>query len=97
MIWGLTVPLLYQEVANFSNLAPGLSKKLAFSLTFEPILRDRFFDTMLALSNKQSTFVLLAFLAVVFHNLFKCYLKGHFLTKNAPQTTIITILKAESR
>ena len=40
--------------------------------TFEPILQDVFFDKILALSNKKSTFVLVSgFLTVVFSNVFQ--------------------------
>ena len=60
----------------FTNLGQGLSQKVGFFLIFEPILRAGFFDKMLALSNKKSTFVLVSgFLAVLF---------SHFLTKKAP-------------
>ena len=51
----------------FTNFGQGLSSKVGFFLIFSPILRVGFFDKMLALSNKKSTFVLISgFLAVVF-------------------------------
>ena len=51
----------------FTNFGQGLSSKVGFFLIFWPILRAGFFDKMLALSNKKSTFVLISgFLAVVF-------------------------------
>ena len=64
----------------------GLSSKVCFSLIFWPILRAGFFDKMLALSNKKSTFVLISgffgcYICTIF---FKNYLKGPFLTKKPP-------------
>ena len=61
-------------------------QKLAFLNFFLPILRAGFFDKMLALSNKKSTFVLISgffgcYICTIF---FKNYLKGPFLTKKAP-------------
>ena len=52
---------------------------------------------MSALSNKNSTFVLVFdfFGCCIFTILFKYYLKGRILTKNPPQSTIITIFNAE--
>ena len=44
----------------FTNLGQGLSQKVGFLLIYEPILRAGFFDKMLALSNKKSTFVLVS-------------------------------------
>ena len=50
-------------------------------LIFEPILRAGFFDKMLALSNKKTTFVLIS-------KLFGCCIftiwPKYYLTKNAP-------------
>ena len=43
-----------------ANLGQGLSKKVNFFLIFERILGGGFFDKMWALSNKQSTFVLVS-------------------------------------
>ena len=60
MIWGSMVPPLSQKVAIFTNFGQGLSSKVGFFLIFRPILRAGFFDKMLALSNKKSTFVLIS-------------------------------------
>ena len=83
----------------FNNLGQGLSSKVGFFLIVWPILRAGFFDKMLALSNKKSTFVLVFgfFSCCIFTILFKYYLKGRFLTKKTPQTTIITKFNAELR
>ena len=64
----------------------GLSSKVGFFLIFWPILRAGFFDKMLALSNKKSTFVLISgfFGFCIFTILLKNYLKCRFLTKKAP-------------
>ena len=53
------------------------------ALIFYPILRAGFFDKMLALSNKKSTFVLVSgfFGCRIFTILLKYYLKGHFQLK----------------
>ena len=61
-------------------------QKLAFSCLFWPILQAGFFDKMLALSNKKSTFVLVSgyFGCCIFTILFKYYLKGRCLTIKAP-------------
>ena len=58
-----------------------------------------FFYKMLALSNKESTFVLVSgfFGCCILTILFKHYSKGCFLTEKAPYTTIITIFNAELR
>ena len=63
------------------------------------ILKSEFFDKMLALSNQKSTFVLVSgfFGCCNFTILFKYYLKGHFLTKKAPEITIIIIFNAKLR
>ena len=45
-------------VPESTNLGQGLPQKVGFFLIFEPILRAWFFDKMLVLSNKKSTFVL---------------------------------------
>ena len=86
MIWGSMVPPLSQKVAIFTNLGQGLSSEVGFSLIFWPILRAGFFDKMLALSNKKSTFVLVSgfFGCCILTILFKYYLKSRFLTKTAP-------------
>ena len=85
MIWGSMdlCPKKWLFVANFGQ---GLSSKVGFFLIFLPILRAGFFDKMLAVSNKKSTFVLLSgfFWLLFFTILFKYYLKGRFLTKKAP-------------
>ena len=83
MIWGLMVPPLSQKWLISTNLGQGLSQEVGFLLIFEPILRAGFFDKMLALSNKKSTFLLVSgfFGCCIFTILFKYYLKGHFLTK----------------
>ena len=60
MIWGSMVPPLSQKVAIFTNFGQGLSSKVGFFLIFRPTLRAGFFDKMLALSNKKSTFVLIS-------------------------------------
>ena len=65
------IPPLSQTWLFFSNLGQDLSKKLAFSSFFYPILEDSFLDKMLALSNKKSTFVLVyGFLTVVLSQFF---------------------------
>ena len=86
MIWGLMVPPSSQKWPIFTNLRKGLSQIIGFFLILEPILRAGFFDKILALSNKKSTFVIVSgFLhCCIFTILFKYYLKGRFLTKNAP-------------
>ena len=86
MIWGSMVPPLSQKVAIFTNFGHGLSSKVGFLLIFWPILRAGFFDKMLALSNKKSTFVLISvfFGCCIFTILLKNYLKCCFLTKKAP-------------
>ena len=70
----------------FTNFGQGLSSKVGFFLMFWPTLRVGFFDKMLALSNKKSTFVLISglFGCCIFTILFKNYLKCCFLTKKAP-------------
>ena len=70
----------------FTNFGQGLSSKVGFFLIFWPILRAGFFDKMLALSNKKSTFVLISgFFGCYMCTFFsKNYLKGPFLTKKAP-------------
>ena len=70
----------------FTNLGQDLSSKVGFFLIFHPILQAGFFDKMLALSNKKSTFVLVSgfFGCCIFTILFKYYLKSRFLTKTAP-------------
>ena len=70
----------------FTNFGQGLSSKVGFFLIFWPILRAGFFDKMLALSNKKSTFVLISgfFGCYIYTIFFKNYLKGPFLTKKAP-------------
>ena len=40
-----------------TNLGQGFSQKISKILIFEPILRAGFFDKLLALSDKKSTFV----------------------------------------
>ena len=82
---GSMVPPLSQKVAIFTNFGQGLSSKVGFFLIFGPILRAGFFDKMLALSNKKSTFVLVFgfFVCCIFTSLLKYYLKGRFFTKNA--------------
>ena len=86
MIWGSMVPPLSQKWLFFTNFGQGLSSKVGFFLFFWPILRAGFFDKMLALSNKKSTFVLISgfFDCCIFTSLFKNYLKCGFLTKKAP-------------
>ena len=81
----------------FTNLGQGLSSKVGFFLIFYPILGDGFFDKMLALSNKKTTFVLVSgfFGCCIFTILFKYYLKSRFLTKTAPKTAIITKFYSE--
>ena len=61
-------------------------QKLAFPLFFSQFYELAFFDKMLALLNKKSTFVLVSgfFGCCIFTILFKYYLKGRFLTKKAP-------------
>ena len=86
MICGSMVPPLSQKVAIFTSFGQGLSSKVGFFLFFWPILRAGFFDKMLALSNKKSTFVLISgfFGCCTFTILFKNYLRCRFLTKKAP-------------
>ena len=61
-------------------------QKLAFSQFFSQFHELAFFDKMLALSNKKSTFVLASgfFGCRIFTILFKYYLKSRILTKTAP-------------
>ena len=68
----------------FTEFCQGLSQKVIFFLIFEPILRASFFDKMLALSYKKSTFVL-AFWLLHFHSFIQILLNGRFLTKKAPE------------
>ena len=84
VIWGL--PSSQKKWPIFTNLGQGLSQKVDFFLIFRPILRPGFFDKMLALLNKKSTFVLVSgfFGCCIFTTVFKQYSKGRFLTKNAP-------------
>ena len=75
----------------FINFGQGLSLKVGFFLNFCGYhkflanLRAGFFDKMLALSNKKSTFVLVSgfFGCCIITVLFKYYLKSRFLTKTA--------------
>ena len=60
MIWGLMVSSLSKKWLISTNLGRGLSQKVGFFLSFEPILRTGFFDRMFALSHKKSTFVLVS-------------------------------------
>ena len=60
MIWGSMVPPLSQKWLFFTNFGQGLPSKAGFFLIFLRILRAGFFDKMLALSNKKSTFVLIS-------------------------------------
>ena len=53
MMWRLMFPPLSQKVAKFYKVC---LKKLAFFLIFDSILQASFFDKMVALSNKKSTF-----------------------------------------
>ena len=71
--------------------------KVGFFSLFESILQAGFFDKMLALSNKNSTFAFVSgfFYCCIFTMLLKSYSKGRFFTRKAPQTTIITIFNAE--
>ena len=57
--------------------------KSGLFLRFDPILPARFFDKMLALSNKKSTSVLVSgfFDCCIFTILFKFYSKGRFQLK----------------
>ena len=73
MICGLMIQPLSQDMANFYYLGQGRSKGLSQKLAFEPILRASFFEKMLALSNKKSTFVLVSgfFGCCIFAILFK--------------------------
>ena len=51
----------------FTNSSQGLSRKVRFFIMFEPILLARFFEKVLALSNKKFTFALISgFLTVMF-------------------------------
>ena len=51
------VPKSKWVIIIFTNLGQRLSQKVVvFSLIFEPILRAGFFDRILSLSNKKSTF-----------------------------------------
>ena len=86
MIRGSIVPPLSQKWLFFTNFGQGLSSKVGFFLIFWPIVQAGFFDKMLALSNKKSTFVLISglFGCCIFTILFKNYLKCRFLTKKAP-------------
>ena len=77
------VPNLSPKMAIFTNSAQGLSQKVGVVLLFELILRAGFFDKMLSLSSKKSTFVLVSgfFGCCIFTILFKYYSKGRFLLK----------------
>ena len=67
MIWGLMIPSLFQKWLILNNLRQDLFKKFGFFLILSQFSRAGFFDSVLALSNKNSTFVLASgFLAVVF-------------------------------
>ena len=72
-------------------------KMSSFSYFLSQFYELAFLTKRLALSNKKSTFVLVSgfFTCCIFTILFTCYLKGSFLTKRSPQTTIITIFNAE--
>ena len=80
---GTEVPPLITKVVFITNSGQGLSQKVGFFLLFEPILRAGFFNQMLALSNKKSTFVLVSgfFGCCIFTILFQYYSKGRFLSK----------------
>ena len=81
MIWGLMVPPLPQKWLVFTNLGQGLSQKVGFSVSFEPILYAEFFDKMLSPSNKKSMFCpcFWLFWLLYFHIfLLKDHLKGSF-------------------
>ena len=62
------VPPLSQKWLIFTNLGSGLSQKVGFFLSFEPMLRAGFNNKMLVRSNKipSSLALFLAFLALVF-------------------------------
>ena len=77
------VPTLSQKRAIFTNSGQGLSQKVRAFLLFELILRAGFFDKMLPLSSKKSTFVLVSgfFGCCIFTVLLKYYLKGRVLAK----------------
>ena len=68
------VPPLSQKVAFFTNSNQGLFSKVRFFLIFSQFYELAFFDKMLALSNKKSTFVLVSgfFGCCIFTTLFKC-------------------------
>ena len=86
MIWGLMVSPLFQKWLISINLGQGFSQKVGFILMFGPILRAGFCVKILAFSNKKSNFVLVSgLLDFVFSLiLFNYFLKGRFLTKEAP-------------
>ena len=86
MIWGSMVPPLSQKVVIFYQLLSRFVLKSWLFLNFFANFKSGFFDKMLALSNKKSTFVLVSgfFGCFIFTILFKYYLKSRFLTKTAP-------------
>ena len=70
---------------NFTNLGQGLSQKVGFFLDFRPILRGRFFDRILALSNKKATFLLVfGFWLLYFHSFVQILFERSLFTKKAP-------------
>ena len=79
---GINGPIFVPKSGYFSLIwVKVCPQNLAFSLFF-----GQFFNKMLALSNKKSTFVLVSgyFGCCIFTILFKYYLKGRCLTKKAP-------------
>ena len=60
VIWGLMVHLCPKKWLIFTNLGQGFSQKVGSFLFFKPISRVCFFDNMLALSNRKSSFVLVS-------------------------------------
>ena len=70
MIWGLMIPPLTKKLANFYQFKSRSVSKVVFFLIFEPILRAGFFDKMLGLSSKTSTFVLVSGLSAALFSQF---------------------------
>ena len=83
---GIDGPTFVPKVVIFYQLLSRFVLKSWLFLNFFANFKSVFFDKMLALSNKKSTFVLVSgfFGCFIFTILFKYYLKSRFLTKTAP-------------
>ena len=83
---GIDGPTFVPKSGYFYQLLSRFVLKSWLFLNFLANFKSGFFDKMLALSNKKSTFVLVScfFGCFIFTILFKYYLKSRFLTKTAP-------------